>query len=286
MKNTGLILEGGATRGVFTAGVLDLLMERDLYIPYVIGVSAGACNALGYVAKQKGRTRKCMIDSLETDRYVSIKKFIKDKMLFDMDLIFDKFPNDLIPFNYEAFFSSKQRCLIGMTNCLTGEPFFLEEREDKIKLMNGCRASSSLPYISPVVEIDNIPMLDGGLSDGIPIRKALHDGIKKNVIILTRPKYYRKVLPKKQSNLSRYVYKEYPMLSKSMDRRRSMYNKTMDLIERLEEEGRVFVIRPQVTPVDRMEQNPKILMEFYNHGYEYAESIYTDIVSFLYQDIS
>lgn len=287
MKNVGLILEGGGTRGVFTAGVLDYFMECQLEFNYIIGVSAGAGNAISYVAKQIERTKKCTIDSLENEKYVSVKKFVKDKMLFDMDLIFDKFPNELYPFDYDTYFNSGTKCILGLTNCETGEPYYFEEMEnrDKSRLMQGCRASSSLPYISPVVMIDGIPMLDGGLSDPIPIRKALRDGIKKNVVILTRPLGYRKKLNRKQSVLSRKVYKDYPNLSETMDRRRSMYNKTMELIERLEQEGHILVIRPQVPPVDRMEQDSEVLTQFYNHGYDYAKEIYNSVLQFLGKEL-
>lgn len=283
MGKTGLILEGGGTRGVFTAGILDYFMEQNLEFPYIIGVSAGACNALSYVSKQLGRTRQCMIDCLETEKYINVKKFLTEGKLFDMDMIFDTFPNESIPFDYDTFFQYEGTCYLGMTNCETGEPYYFEEKENRERLMAGARASSSLPYISPIVEVDGIPMLDGGLSDPIPIRKALYDGVKKNVLILTRPPHYRKRVPKKQSRLSRRVYKDYPELSTSMDRRKSYYNHTMDLIERLEEENRVFVLRPQGKVVDRMEQNPEVLRAFYEEGYEQAKAQYPRLMEWLAQ---
>ncbi|MCI8598349.1 MAG: patatin family protein, partial [Lachnospiraceae bacterium] len=186
MRKSGLILEGGGTRGVFTAGVLDYFMEQNLYLPYVIGVSAGSCNAVNYVSHQPGRMKLCTIDYLEAGSYVGLKYLVKNHSLFNMDLIFDIFPNKIIPFDYDAYFSSNQTCILTATNCLTGKAAYLSERADRERLMAACRASSSLPIFSPTVEVDGIPMLDGGVADSIPIRKALNDGIKKNIIILTR----------------------------------------------------------------------------------------------------
>ena len=169
MKQAGMILEGGGTRGVFTAGVLDYFMEQELYLPYVIGVSAGACNAVNYVSHQLGRMKTCTIDFLEAGSYVGIKYLLKNHSLFNMDLIFDVFPNKIIPFDYDTFFSSKQTCILTATNCFTGRPAYLTENcGNRIRLMNACRASSSLPIVSPMVEVDGIPMLDGGVADSVP----------------------------------------------------------------------------------------------------------------------
>ena len=127
MRKTGLVLEGGGTRGVFTAGVLDYFMEQGLYLPYVIGVSAGACNAVGYVSHQPGRMKRCTIDFLEAGSFVGLKYLLRNHSLFNMDLIFDVFPNKLIPFDYDAYFASGQTCILTATNCLTGSASFLSE---------------------------------------------------------------------------------------------------------------------------------------------------------------
>lgn len=280
MKKSGIILEGGGTRGVFTSGVLDYFMEKGLYFPYVIGVSAGACNAVGYASKQPYRTRKCMIDYLYSDSYLSIKNMLLNKGLFDMDLIFDKFPNDLIPFNYDNFFSKEIRCIITVTNCITGKAEYLEEYEDKKRLMDICKASSSLPYISPIIEIDGTPYLDGGLADSVPIVKALHDGCKRPVIILTRNKNYRKKV-KDSVDFSKLVYRDYPNLNETIYKRNARYNRMMEFIEHLEEKGHVIVLRPEMPAIDRAEQNTDVLMDFYQHGYEIAEKYYDSIIEFI-----
>lgn len=280
MKKSGIILEGGGTRGVFTSGVLDYFMERDLYFPYIIGVSAGACNAVGYASRQPYRTRKCMIDYLYTDSYISVRNMLKNKGLFDMELIFDKFPNDLIPFDYDTFFNSGTRCILTVTNCETGQAEYLEEYEDRKRLMDICRASSSLPFVSPIFEVDGKPYLDGGLSDSIPIVKALRDNCRRPVIILTRNKGYRKKV-KDSMDFSKLIYREYPKLNEAIYKRNARYNRTMEFIEHLEAKGHIFVIRPEMPAIDRAEQNTDVLTDFYQHGYEMGKRCFDALNEFL-----
>ena len=265
MKRAGMILEGGGTRGVFTAGVLDYFMEQKLYLPYVIGVSAGACNAVNYVSRQPGRMKTCTIDFLEAGSYVGLKYLLKNHSLFNMDLIFDVFPNKIIPFDYDTFFSSEQTCILGATNCLTGRAAYLTEKNERIRLMNACRASSSLPIVSPMVEVDGIPMLDGGVADSVPIQKALHDGVKKNIVILTRQLGYRKPPAKKSLRMARIMYQKYPNLIRAIKNRAYYYNRTMELLEDLERRGHVLVLRPQVPVVKNTEDDVAVLTDFYNH---------------------
>lgn len=270
MKKAGLILEGGGQRGVFTSGVLDYMMEKELKLPYVIGVSAGSCNAVDYVSWQPYRTKRCMIDSQKNYHLYSAKNIIKTGYYIDMDLIFNQFPNRIYPFDFDTYFNSKTRCLMTVTNCLTGRPEYIEENSDVIRMMAACRASSSLPFVSPMVKVDGKPMMDGGLADSIPIQKATKDGYKYNILVLTRPKGYRKPSerPGKTVKLAKRVYKDYPMLVKALALRNRRYNRTMDIIEALEEKGRVFVIRPNIACVHRTERNISKLEHFYEHGYE------------------
>lgn len=281
MKQAGLILEGGGTRGVFTAGVLDYFMEQGLYLPYVIGVSAGACNAVNYVSRQPGRMKTCTIDFLEAGSYVGLKYLVKNHSLFNMDLIFDIFPNKIIPFDYDTFFSSRQTCILTATNCLTGQAAYLTERQERARLMAACRASASLPIVSPMVNVDGIPMLDGGVADSVPIRKALHDGVKKNVVILTRQSGYRKPPARRSLRMARIMYQKYPYLIRAIKNRAYCYNRTMELLEELEERGHVFIIRPQVPVVKNTEDDVPVLTNFYNHGYEYAKDVFPQITEYL-----
>lgn len=281
MEKTGLILEGGGTRGVFSAGVLDYFMEQDLHLPYVIGVSAGACNAVNYVAHQHGRSKKCMIDYLRDGSYAGLKYLIKKKSLFDMDLIFDVLPNSEIPFDYDTFFHSEQECIITTTNCLTGKAVYISEKKNKKRLMAACKASCSLPLVAPIVTVDDTPMMDGGMANSVPIKKAFKDGCKKAVVILTRNKGYIKKKTPRINRVSRMIYKEYPSLVKAIIQRPNRYNKTIEYIEKLEADGRIFVVRPDIPVVKQAETNPDVLFHFYKHGYELAKQIYPELMRYL-----
>ena len=283
MKEAGLVLEGGATRGVFTSGVLDYLMEEDIYFSYVIGVSAGSCNAVDYVSKQIGRTRDCMIhQGKEYDYYYGLKDFIKERSVLDMDMIFNKFPNETFPFDFETYFSSETTCEIVTTNCRTGKAEYMTEEKNNERLMMICRASSSMPLVCPIVNIDGTPYLDGGLADSIPVKRARELGYKKTVVILTRPKGYRKKpVSKAVGKLYRKLYGKYPELVRTCLLRYKHYNRTMEYLEKLEAEGEIFVLRPAIKPVSRLEKDKNKLQAFYRHGYEQMEARLPQLLDYL-----
>lgn len=283
MQKATIVLEGGATRGVFTSGVLDYLMEKDIYFSNVIGVSAGSCNAVDYVSRQPGRTRDCMIPTDKSMNYVNgLRTFIKDKSLMNMDLIFDKFPHETFPFDFETYFKSEMQCDIVATNCITGKAEYLDEREDEERLMKICRASCSMPLVTPIVNVDGVPYLDGGLADSVPIDHAQKLGNEKIVVILTRNKGYRKSrISNSMIRLYRKQYAAYPKLVKTILTRSFMYNKEMNHIERLEREGKIFVLRPEVKPVSRIERNAATLQAFYEHGYHLMEREYDRMMKYL-----
>lgn len=264
-----IVLEGGATRGVFTSGILDYLMEEDLYFSHVIGVSAGSCNGVDYVSRQIGRTKKCMIpEKKEYSYYSGVRSTIKEKSILDMDMVFDTFPKKIYPFDFETYFQSDMVCEIVTTNCETGKAEYMTEQSDPDRLMKLCRASSSMPLLSPIVNIDGVPYLDGGLADSVPIRRALQSGNEKIVLVLTRnPGYRKKPISKGTVKLYRRAYKKYPNLVHAAIYRNHVYNKTMELVERLEEEEKIFVIRPLVPTVSRLERDETALTAFYQHGY-------------------
>lgn len=284
MRKVGMILEGGGQRGVFTGGVLDFLMEQSFEVPYVIGVSAGTCNAVDYVSRQPLRTRNCMIDALHEHDLYSFKNVLRKKYYIDMDLIFRDFPNEIYPFDFETFAKTQEhtRCLMTATDCISGEAVYLEEKEDRERMMAAVRASSSLPFVAGTVMVDGRPMMDGGLRDSIPIRKATKDGYKYNIVILTRPKGYRKSEKKDPTlRLARIAYKKYPQLIRNLERRAYRYNKTLDIIEDLEAKGRIFAIRPQIPCVGRTESNVEKLEVFYQHGYDYMKDNYENLLQWL-----
>ena len=281
IKKATLVLEGGATRGIFTSGALDYLMERDLYFSDVIGVSAGSCNAVDYVSRQPGRTRDCMIPTdKEGKYYYGIRDFVKEKSLMNMDLIFDKYPKELLPFDFETYFNSEINCQIVTTNCLTGKAEYMTEDSDNDRLMKLCRAS--MPLLTPIVNIDNVPYLDGGLADSVPIRRAQQMENEKIVVILTKNQGYRKsVLSPTMQRVYKRAYKSYPNLIRTIFRRSFEYNKTMNYLDQLEKRGEIFILRPQVKPVSRLERNKETLHAFYEHGYKYTERKFDDLMEYL-----
>lgn len=283
IKKATLVLEGGATRGIFTSGALDYLMERDLYFSDVIGVSAGSCNAVDYVSRQPGRTRDCMIPTdKEGKYYYGIRDFVKEKSLMNMDLIFDKYPKELLPFDFETYFNSEINCQIVTTNCLMGKAEYMTEDSDNDRLMKLCRASSSMPLLTPIVNIDNVPYLDGGLADSVPIRRAQQMENEKIVVILTKNQGYRKsVLSPTMQRVYKRAYKSYPNLIRTIFRRSFEYNKTMNYLDQLEKRGEIFILRPQVKPVSRLERNKETLHAFYEHGYKYTERKFDDLMEYL-----
>lgn len=272
MKNTGLVLEGGGMRGIFTAGVLDCFMDNDIYFPYTIGVSAGACNALSYLSKQRGRSLSCDTEMLAKYNYIGMRHLITKKSIMDFDFLFDEFAHKLYPFDYDTFFSNPNRCVLVSSNCQTGKADYFEERKDAVRLLAICRASCSLPFVSPISYVDGVPMLDGGICDAIPIRKAMEENFERYIVVLTRNKGYRKAESKHQ--IPKVIYRDYPALREQLVQKSKEYNQTMDFIEQKEERGELIVIRPeQALQVGRMEKNIAKLTDLYEQGYECAKQI-------------
>jgi predicted patatin/cPLA2 family phospholipase len=280
LKETGLVLEGGGMRGLYTAGVLDYFMERNLYFPYVVGVSAGACQACSYLSRQIGRNRKVNIDYIKDPRYLGYGNMLRRRELFGMDFIFDDIPNKLVPFDYQSFDRATERFVIGTTDCETGLPWYFE-KGDGNDILQVIRASSSLPFMAPVVRLAGKNLLDGGVTAPIPVHKSEQDGNTRNVLILTQHKEYRKK-PAKLKWLARRLYSKYPNIVEAMYNRHNVYNQTLEYIEDLETRGRVFVIRPgQPLEVGRVERNPEKLTKLFEQGYADATQIYPDLQNWL-----
>ncbi|WP_342527808.1 patatin family protein [Chryseomicrobium sp. FSL W7-1435] len=281
MNGAGLILEGGGMRGVFTGGVLEAFMENDYYFPYVIGVSAGACHGSSYAARQRDRNRKVSIDYVTHPDYISLKNLVTKRELFGMDLLFNKLPNELVPFDYETFAASPERFVIGTTDCYSGKPVYFEKGAPKDEMLQVVRASSSLPFMAAPVDYQGMKLMDGGIADPIPLKKALDDGVTRPVIILTRPKGYRKA-PSRFNGVSKFMYKQYPGLVEQMETRWQHYNETLDLIETLEAEGEAFVIRPQESfKISRAERNPARLSALYEFGIETGRHQFEEMMEWL-----
>lgn len=279
MNNVGLVLEGGGMRGLYTCGVLEYFMQKELYFNYVIGVSAGACNAVSYISKQKGRNEKVNIQYVKDWRYMSIRNLIREKSYFGMNFIFDEIPNKHVTFDFDTFKKSPCKFVVGVTDCNTGKPEYLN-KEDIKDGFHGLRATASLPLISPVVKYKGKEFLDGGIAAPIPIHKSIEDGNKKNIVILTRNKDYRKS-PMSLPAVVKWKYKNYPNLVEAMINRHKHYNETLDFLEKQEKDGKVLIIRPaSEVKVKRTEKDPNKLYELFNNGYEDAKNIYDKINRF------
>ena len=271
-NNTGLVLEGGGMRGVFTCGVLDYLMDHKISFPYTVGVSAGACNGLSYMSHQRGRGKYSNIDLLAKYKYIGIRPLLKKRGLIDQQLLFHRFPDRILPYNYKAYAENPNRFEMVTTDCLTGCACYWEEKYDEKRIIDIVKASSSLPYACPVIYVDGRPMLDGGIVDSIPLLRAYEQGYDKCVVVLTRNRGYRK--SEKKAFVPNFIYKQYPRLRVALRNRNKLYNEQLELVERLEEEGKIVVIRPEKPiVVDRMETSTQKLTDLYLEGYACAQKV-------------
>ena len=271
-EKTGLVLEGGGMRGVFTCGVLDYLMDNKIGFPYTVGVSAGACNGLSYMSHQRGRGKYSNIDLLAKYKYIGIRPLIKKRGLIDQQLLFHRFPDRILPYNYKAYAENPNRFEMVTTDCLTGRPIYWEEKYNEKRIIDIVKASSSLPYACPIIYVDGRPMLDGGIVDSIPLLRAYEQGYDKCVVVLTRNRGYRKSSAK--VTVPNFIYKKYPRLRVALRNRNKIYNEQLAMVERLEDEGKIIVIRPEEPiVVGRMEPSTKKLTDLYDQGYACAKKV-------------
>ena len=276
----GLILEGGGMRGAFTAGVLDLWMEKGLYFEDVYGVSAGACQACSYLCRQPGRGLRVWINYLNDPRFCSMQSLLKTGDLFGAALNYDLVPRKLDPLDNETFLKSGARFTAVLTDVETGRAEYVQIH-DMFEDIAAIQATASLPLISNMVEYRGRKYLDGGVADSIPIRWAIADGCEKNVLVLTQAPGYRKE-PNKALPLMKVKYARYPALVEAIARRHIMYNETLDFIQAEVDAGRLFVIRPDVAPgVGRVEKDPAKLKHLHDVGCAAAERVFPDLEAFL-----
>ena len=271
IRKMGLVLEGGGMRGVFTSGVLDAFMKYDLYFNYVVAVSAGACNGLSYISRQPRRARLSNIDMLVKYNYIGLRHLVTQGCIFDPELLYDRFPNELIPYDYDTYFASPSTFEMVVTNCNTGRAEYLTEKDgNRQRLLDICRASSSLPYVSQIINVDGQPYLDGGIVDSIPVGRAIDMGYDRNVLVLTRNRGYRNT--SKDRKIPKFIYKKYPRLRVALSRRIAEYNHQLDMVEEMEDKGLVDVIRPlRPMDVDRIEKDEKKLEALYEEGFQLGE---------------
>lgn len=281
--DASLVLEGGGARCVFTAGMLDHYMEKDIYFKNVYSVSASAYIALNYISRQKGRTKQCNIDYMKKERMIALKSLLSTGNLLNIKLLFDKLPNREIKFDYDTFFSSPQKLIMSVTDIVTGEAVYFDHYDNRRQLMEICCNSNRFPVISKIGMMNGIPVLDGGMADAIPVRKALADcaadGGRKCVVILTKTKGYRKEL--KKNRMLATIYRHYPNFVRVVGNRPEQYNDTLELIDRLASKGEIAAYYPQENPPSIINCNIKRLTSFYEHGYRYARETLPEMLRYL-----
>lgn len=267
VSGISLVLEGGGMRGMFSAGVFEAFMQKNLVFPHIVGVSAGACNIVSYMSGQPFRTRRIIQNYVGDKRYCSLNNWLKTKSLFGFDFILKDLPRNLLPFDYEAFGKYPGELHVGTTDVVTGLPVWYTQR-DMDKDFLPLRASASLPFLAPVVTIGTHKLLDGAIVEPIPINKSIADGYHKFVVVLTRNAGYRKKRPVPQYML-RLVYKHYPRLLELMGNRPDLYNNQLTFVEQLEKTGAAVIIRPtEPLTIGRLDQNPDQLLKLHDHGVE------------------
>ena len=278
---TGLIMEGGAMRGMFTAGVIDIFMENGVEFDGAIGVSAGAAFGCNYKSRQIGRVIRYNKAYCKDPRFCSFRSLIKTGDLFGAEFCYHTIPDKLDIFDEQAYLDNPMEFYVVCTDVTTGKAVYIESDEAGDDALEYFRASASMPLVSKVVKIKDRLLLDGGIADSVPIQFFESIGYNRNVIILTQPKGYVKK-PSSAARIMKYVLKKYPMVAKTMENRHIEYNETIDYILKKEEAGEVLVIRPEAPlEIGRIEHDPDRLQTVYDLGRKAGEKYLNDVKEFI-----
>ena len=278
---TGIVVEGGGMRGIYGAGVLDVLLENDIKADGLIGVSAGAIHGCSFVSGQKGRSIRYNLKYSRDPRYMSMRSLIRTGDMCGIDFCYRELPETLDPFDNETFESSSTEYYVTCTDVETGQPVYHRCPSLRGDRIDWVRASASMPLASRIVELDGKKLMDGGVADSIPVMAFRKMGFKKDLVILTRPEGYRKkqnpMLP-----LIRRAYREYPEFVETAASRHLVYNRELDEISRLEREGEILVIRPsRRIKISRTERRPERIEQMYRLGREDAMKAFSGIKAFM-----
>ncbi len=276
-----LVLEGGAKRGIYTAGVLDVLLENNIITDGAIGVSAGAIHGCGYISRQIGRGIRYNLKYNDDYRFMSFKSWLKTGNMVDTEFAYHELPEKLDVFDNQTFKKSATKFYVTCTNLKTGKAEYILCPDMSGKYMDYLRASASMPFLSKIVEIDGNLYLDGGIADSIPLNAAFNLGYEKNIVVQTRPEGYRKKAAKFVW-LAKLVYRKFPKFVEAFANRPAMYNQELDEIQKLSEQGKIFVIKPsRFINIKHAETNPEIIKEMYNLGREDAKKQLAALKKFL-----
>lgn len=280
MKQIGLVLQGGGMRGIYTSGVLDFFIEQQMFPSYVIAVSAGACNALAYLAREKGWGKYIYTEHLHDMRYVSWQNFFRQGYFMGMDFIFDEIPKRIRPFAFDVLFQAKEKLIVGATDCETGESVYFSKDETE-QFLTAVRASCSIPLLSGVVNYQGVKLVDGGIADPIPINKSLADGNVWNIVVRTGGEE-EVPQPINLSWLLQRMWPRHKKLIRALFDHHARYNQTIRQIRALAQEKRVFVLSPsRPVRMRRTERNAVKLMDLYQLGYDDARRAFPSLVAWL-----
>lgn len=283
-NNIALVLEGGGSRGMFTAGILESFLENKLNFDAVFGISAGALYGASFVSKQRGRNFE-LNKYIGDKRYAGFRHLLSTGNYFSWEFIFDELANDILPYDYETLRTSSD-FYVGVSNCNTGKPEFFRtndlEQSDLIQIL---KATGSLPFLSPIVPYKTEEYLDGGLTASIPFDQALEQGADKVVVVLTRPEGYVKS-EMKFMQICKWYYRKHPMVWKSLANRAQQYNESIQRLKDLEKEGRAFIIYPkEKLAVSRVERNPNKTAVIYREAINHGHAIMSELEKWKGKDI-
>ena len=277
----GLVMEGGAMRGIFTCGVTDVLMENGISFDGSVGVSAGACFGCNYKSKQNGRSIRYNLRFCRDKRYCSFRSLFRTGDMFGAEFCYHTIPEKLDPFANEVFENNPMSFYVVATDITTGKPVYHNCHIATGSTLEWIRASASMPLAARIVEIDGRKFLDGGISDSIPLKFMESAGYDKNVVILTQPRDYIKK-PSRSDSLVKLFYKKYPQLVKAYSRRPKMYNEQLKHVRKSEAEGNAFVIAPpDILPIGHVTHDPEIMLEAYRIGRNAARERLAELKKFL-----
>ncbi|MCD8391577.1 MAG: patatin family protein [Firmicutes bacterium] len=281
MSKIGLVLEGGASRGIFTAGVLDYLLERDVSFPYVIGVSSGSGNASAFVSKQSGKFKDIVLK--KSDSYYGFTQMRRSKRLLNTDSMIDSYFYKEKPFDFDTFYASYTECEFVVTCCETGCAEYRDAKNAADGLPILTKASCSVPFLCPPVQMGSLHYLDGSLADSVPARHALENKCDKVVVILTRkweeesPTDYARLKPAVNIEYKR----QYPNLADTLMKRKENYGKEMERLNEYERQGAAYIIRPESKGIKHFEKNAKKIDAYYNHGRKVMERHMSGLYDFM-----
>lgn len=266
---TALVLEGGAMRGLYTAGALDVLLDNHIEVDAVYATSAGVLFGVNYISKQRGRTIRYNKKYAADPRYMGIKSLLTTGNIINKDFAYYEIPFKLDVFDQKSFSESKTKLFATITNVVSGAVEY-RRVNNVLQQMELLRATSAMPFVSEMVALDGQFYLDGGLSDSIPLKQCIADGYQQIVVVLTRCAGYRK--QKRNPLPAKIFYKKYPELIKTINMRYAMYNRQMDFVEQLEQEGKIVVVRPsEYVKIARIEKNATRLQAMYDLGIKDAQ---------------